>query len=146
MVTCFSYGDTALVEQFVDGVEIAISVIDRDGSPEALPAVEITVPSGVYDYEARYTAGETDFFVPARISDEAAAGAKEQALIAHRILGLRDISRTDAIVDGGGIVHFLEVNVSPGLTETSLLPMAARAAGIQLGTLYRDLLVRAAHR
>jgi D-alanine-D-alanine ligase len=146
MVTCFSYGDTALVEQFVDGVEIAVAVIDRDGSPEALPAVEITVPSGVYDYEARYTAGETDFFVPARISDAAAEAAKEQALTAHRVLGLRDISRTDAIVDSDGIVHFLEVNVSPGLTETSLLPMAAHAAGIELGTLYRDLLVRAAHR
>lgn len=144
MVSCFSYGATALVERFVDGVEIAISVVDRDGTPEALPAVEIAVPTGVYDYEARYTAGETDFFVPARITEQATIAARELALAAHRTLGLRHLSRTDAIVDPAGAVHFLEVNVSPGLTETSLLPMAAQAAGLTMGELYRDLLLLAA--
>jgi D-alanine-D-alanine ligase len=146
MVTCFSYGETAIVERFVEGTEIAIAVVDRDGEPEALPAVEIAAPAGNYDYEARYTAGETDFFVPARISEASATAAHDLALTAHRVLGLRDLSRTDAIVDAAGAVHFLEVNVSPGLTETSLLPMAAEAAGVDLGGLYRDLLLRAAAR
>ena len=148
MVTCFSYGPTALVERFVSGIEVAVSVVEPDGpeTPLALPVVEIIAPAGKYDYEARYTAGETDFHVPARISADAAAAATNLALTAHRVLGLRDLSRTDAIIDADGIVHFLEVNVSPGLTETSTLPMAAAAAGLDVGKLYLKLLANAAAR
>lgn len=148
MVTCFSYGPTAVVERFVTGVEVAVSVVEVDGSgsAQALPPVEITPPSGNYDYTARYTAGETDFHVPARIDPAATRAVTELALAAHRILGLRDLSRTDAIVGEDGTVHFLEVNVSPGLTETSTLPMAAVAAGFDLGQLYQRLLAGAAQR
>ncbi|HEV7208233.1 MAG TPA: D-alanine--D-alanine ligase [Mycobacteriales bacterium] len=147
MVGCFSYGEIALVEQFVVGTEIAVSVLELDaGDPQALPAVEIAATGGAYDYGARYTAGETDFHVPARVSDEITAAAAELALAAHRVLGLRDLSRTDAIVDATGTVQFLEVNVAPGMTETSLLPMAAAAAQLQLGIVCRDLLAAAAAR
>lgn len=140
---CFGYGDTALVEQFVDGVEIAVSVVDTGSGPTALAAVEIVPDSGSYDYAARYTAGATRFFVPARISSAAAARAAETALVAHRGLGLRDLSRTDLVVDAEGTPWFLEVNVAPGLTETSLLPQAAEAAGLPAGDLYRALVERA---
>jgi D-alanine-D-alanine ligase len=146
MVGCFAYGDTALIEHFVPGTEVAVSVIDTGSGPIALPAVEIVPDSGVYDYQARYTAGMTEFFVPARLSGEAAAAVAAVAVTAHRALGLRDISRTDLIVDSEGIPWFLEVNVAPGLTETSLLPQSAAAAGLDVGALYRDLLHVAAAR
>src|ERR1700712_5394726 len=125
LVQAFAYGDVVLVEQFVEGVEIAVSVIDGADGPRALPAVEIVPESGVFDYESRYTAGLTTYYTPARLTPEAAAAAAELAIGAHRALGLQDVSRTDAIVDAQGQVQFLEVNVSPGLTETSMLPLSA---------------------
>ncbi len=112
----------------------------------ALPAVEICPPGAVFDYEARYTAGTTTYHTPARLSDENAAAAADLALTAHRVLGLRDLSRMDAIVSADGTVQFLEVNVSPGLTETSMLPMAVAAQGLELGAVYSDLIENAISR
>ncbi|MEU6737636.1 D-alanine--D-alanine ligase family protein [Streptosporangium sandarakinum] len=146
MVGCFAYGDTALIERFIEGVEVAVSVLDLGEGPVALPPVEIVPDGGVYDYAARYTAGHTEFFAPARLSPEVAAACAEMAVTAHTALGLRDVSRTDLIVDPEGLPHFLEVNVAPGMTETSLLPMAVEAAGDDLGTVCRVLLEQAAAR
>ncbi len=146
MVGCFAYGDTALIERCVEGVEVAVSVVDLGEGPVALPPVEIVPDDGVYDYAARYTAGRTEFFAPARLSPEAAAACAEMAVTAHAALGLRDVSRTDLIVDGNGLPHFLEVNVAPGMTETSLFPMAVEAADHDLGSLCRSLLEQAAAR
>lgn len=145
MVGCFSYGEVALVESFVTGVEVAVSVVDTGGGPVALPATEITPLAGTFDYAARYTAGMTEYHCPARLSPEEASAVADAALTAHRALGLRDLSRTDLIV-AGGAAHFLEVNVSPGMTETSLLPLSADAADIDLGTLCRELLQQATSR
>ncbi|GAA0270637.1 D-alanine--D-alanine ligase [Actinomadura nitritigenes] len=141
MVGCFAYGDAALVERYVEGTEIAVSVIERHGNPQALPAVEIVAPGGRYDYTARYDAGDTEFVTPARLTPDAADRATAAAVTAHRALGLRDLSRTDLIVDADGEVHFLEVNVAPGMTETSLLPRAVSVAGLDLGEVCRDLLL-----
>jgi D-alanine-D-alanine ligase len=146
MVGCFAYGDTALIEHYIDGVEVAVSVVDLGDGPVALPAVEIVPDAGVYDYAARYTAGHTEFFAPARLSPEVATACAEMAVTAHTALGLRDLSRTDLIVDADGLPHFLEVNVAPGMTETSLFPMAVEAGGHDLGTVYRTLLELAAAR
>jgi len=146
MVTCFSYGDIALVERFVEGTEIAVSVIDTGSGPVALPPVEIAPADGVFDYAARYTAGYTEYFTPARLTERAAAAVADAAILAHQVLGLRDLSRTDLVVDSAGEVHFLEVNVAPGMTETSLLPMAVEAGGLELGALCRQLLAKAARR
>ncbi|MBM7771030.1 D-alanine-D-alanine ligase [Actinokineospora baliensis] len=143
MVGSLAYSDAVLAERFVDGVEVAVTVVDGPGGPEALPAVEIAPASGVYDYTARYTAGLTTFHAPARLDDDVAAAVAELAVSAHRLLGLRDVSRTDAVVSASGEVYFLEVNLSPGLTETSLLPMAAEAAGRSLGAIYAGLVDRA---
>lgn len=146
MVSCLSYGDTVLIEPYVDGVEVAVSVVDLGSGPVALPAVEIVPASGVFDYAARYTAGMTTYHTPARLSESAAAAVAEVAVRAHAALGLRDLSRTDAIVTGDGAVQFLEVNVSPGMTETSMLPMSVEAAGLELGEVCATLLNRAASR
>ena len=133
MVACFSYGDTALIERYVTGTEVAVSVLDLGEGPVALPAVEIVPDGGFYDYTARYTAGMTEFFVPARLDEAAAAAVAEVALTAHQVLGLSGLSRADLIVGSDGIVHILEVNVAPGMTETSLMPQAIEAAGLDLG-------------
>lgn len=146
MVQCFSYGETALVERYVEGTELAVSVVDLDGSPSALPAVEIVPKEGLFDYTARYTAGATDYYTPARLDSAVLDAAATVALAAHRVLGLRDLSRTDLVVDATGTPWFLEVNVSPGMTETSLLPMSVAAAGLDLGTVCRDLLAAAGAR
>src|SRR5205807_1154689 len=119
---------------------------DTGSGPVALPAVEIVPDNGIYDYAGRYTAGETEFFVPARLDDDVAEAVRSTAVTPHEALGLRDLSRTDIIVDRDGTPWFLEVNVAPGMTETSLLPQAAAAAGVDLGALCRDLLHVAAAR
>jgi D-alanine-D-alanine ligase len=145
MISCFAYGDTALIERCVVGTEIAVGVVDLGDGPQALPAVEIHPLAGAYDYAARYTAGQTRFYIPARLSGDEAAAAAAAAVTAHRALGLRDVSRTDLIVEDGR-AFFLEVNVAPGMTETSTLPMAMESAGRALGMVCRDLLSLAAAR
>ncbi|MET8161688.1 D-alanine--D-alanine ligase [Sphaerisporangium sp. NPDC005289] len=146
MVGCFAYGDTALIEQYIEGVEVAVSVVDLGDGPTALPPVEIVADEGVYDYSARYTAGRTEFFAPARLRPEVAEACAQLAVTAHTALGLRDLSRTDLIVDATGQPHFLEVNVAPGMTETSLLPMAVEAAGQDLSAICHGLLQAAIRR
>ena len=139
MVDAFAYGDTALVERFVVGEEVAVPVVDAGDGARALPAVGIQPDGGVYDYSARYTAGSTEFVVPAKLDDALAAECARVAVAAHEALGLRDLSRSDLIIDPEGRVWFLEVNVAPGLTETSTVPLAVQAAGLELGELMAEL-------
>lgn len=139
MVDAYTYWDVVLIEQRISGTEISIGVLDTGDGPVALPAVEIEPVHGVYSYEARYTAGETHFYTPARISDEVAARAAGHALEAHQALGLRHLSRVDFIIDGAGTPFFLEANVMPGLTETSVYPIALEAAGYDVGLAYAAL-------
>jgi len=146
MVGAFAYGDVALLERFVEGTEVAVGVVETADGPVALPAVEIVPDGGLYDYSARYTAGTTQFYVPARLDDAVAATAAEAALTVHRTLGLRDWSRSDLIIDAGGTPWFLEVNVAPGMTETSLVPQALVAAGIDMGAQMAALVERAVAR
>jgi D-alanine-D-alanine ligase len=138
MMDCFAYGEIALIERAVTGTELAVSVVDLGAGPLALPAVEI-VTDGPYDYDARYNPGRTEFFTPARISAAVSDAAAAMALAAHQTLGLARVSRTDLIVDAAGVPWFLEVNVAPGMQETSLLPQAALAGGYDLPKLYRSL-------
>ena len=145
MVACFSYGEAALVERFVSGREVAVTVLDAGDGPQALPAVEVRPLSGVYDYAARYTAGATEYFAPARLSAPEAAAVAEAAVAVHTALGLRDLSRVDLVVDEDG-PQLLEANSAPGMTETSLLPMAVEAAGLSFGAVLAELLERAAAR
>jgi D-alanine-D-alanine ligase len=147
MVGCFAYDSTALVERFVPGANVAVSIVDLgDEGPRALPAVEIVPRDGVYDYAARYTAGLTTWHAPARLSVAVAARVASAALAAHAALGLRDLCRVDLIVDAAGEPHVLGVNVSPGMTETSLLPLAVQAEGLDFGKMLATLAGRAAAR
>jgi D-alanine-D-alanine ligase len=146
MVGCFAYDSTALVEKFVPGMDVAVSIVDLGAGPTALPAVEIVAQDGVYDYAARYTAGLTTWHTPARLSPEVSARVAETALAAHKALGLRDLSRVDLIVPSDGAPQVLGINVSPGMTETSLLPLAVQAAGMDLGQILVQLVERAVQR
>ena len=146
MVGAFAYGSVAVVEKFIAGTEVTVTVIDRGDGPEALPAVEIRPDSGVYDYVARYTAGATRFLCPADLTDEASRRCAEVALTVHRLLGLTDLSRTDLIVRPDGEPVFLEVNVAPGMTETSAVPLAIEAADWGLGATWVALVRNAALR
>jgi D-alanine-D-alanine ligase len=136
-----SFAEAAVVESKVEGTEIAAAIVGAP--PEVLPLVEIVPKSGVYDYASRYTSGATEYFAPARLDQEIAANAGSVAAQAFSALGLRDLARADLIVDAAGAAHVLEVNVSPGMTETSLVPMAAAAAGMELSDVW-DRLVRLA--
>jgi D-alanine-D-alanine ligase len=147
MVACFGYCDTALIERFVPGIDVAVSVVETPQGPAALPAVEIVPADGVYDYTARYTAGTTTWHAPARLDPEIAERAAEIAVAAHEALGLRDLSRVDLLVEReSGDIQVLEVAVSPGLTETSLTPTAAQAAGLDFGDLLSELVEQAIKR
>jgi D-alanine-D-alanine ligase len=146
MVGCFAYHPTVLVEPYVPGMDVAITVVDTGSGPVALPAVEIVARDGVYDYAARYTAGLTTWHAPARLEPEVAGKAGRAALDAHRALGLRDLSRIDLIVDEAGTPYVIEASVAPGMTDTSLLPMAVAAAGLDLGKTLATLVDRAAAR
>lgn len=144
MVGCFAYGETALVEQLVTGTEVAVSVLDDGSGPAALPAVEIVPADGVNDYRARYAADQATWHAPARLPGPVADRLAKIAVRAHEVLGLRHLSRTDAIVDADGQIWFLESNVAPGMTETSLLPRAVAAAGLDLAAVCRRLVELAA--
>jgi D-alanine-D-alanine ligase len=139
MVAAFAYGDVAIVEQFIEGIEVAVSVVHTVVGPSALPAVEIQPDGGVYDYTARYTAGVTEFFCPARLSDSVSELVAQTAITTHLALNLRDLSRSDIIVDRNGGIWFLEVNVAPGMTETSLFPQSLAAADSDLGEIFDTL-------
>jgi D-alanine-D-alanine ligase len=146
MVGCFAYDSTALVERYVAGTDLAVSIIDLGSGPEALPAVEIVARDGVYDYSARYTAGLTTWHAPARLAADVAEAVAAAALAAHAAFGARDLSRVDLIVDADGRPQVLGVNVSPGMTETSLLPLAVQAAGLDFGKVLSGLVGRAVER
>lgn len=143
LVGAFAYGSVAVIEEFIDGTEVAVTVIDDGEGPRALPPVEIRPSSGVYDYEARYTAGATRFVTPAELPADVLAAAQQLAVDAHVALGLRHLSRADIIVDDDGVPHLLEGNVAPGMTETSLAPLAFEAAGLDLGAVFSALVARA---
>lgn len=145
MVGCFAYGEEALIEQRIDGTEVAISVVDLGDGPRALPSVEI-VTDGAYDFDARYNPGRSEYFVPGRLSEPQERAAADLAVLAHQVLGLRHLSRTDMIIDADGVPWVLDINVAPGMTETSLFPQAAQAAGYAGGELYAALVRQAAGR
>ena len=146
MVGCFAYDTTALVEKFVRGMNVAVSIVDLGSGPEALPIVEIVPRDGLYDYAARYTAGLTTWHAPARLAPDVSARIAETALAAHKTLGFRDLSRVDLIVTEDGSPQVLGANVSPGMTETSLLPLAVQAAGMDLGKILAQLVSGAVSR
>jgi D-alanine-D-alanine ligase len=127
------HGDV-LCEAMASGTEITIGILGHD-PPEVLPTLEIVSHRPLYDYAAKYTAGQSEHIIPARLPEALRAAAQRAAARAHLVLGCRGMSRVDVIVDGAGVPWVLEVNTIPGLTALSLLPDAARAAGIPFDAL-----------
>ena len=132
LVAAFSYDRKVLLERHVQGRDLAVSILDEDGSPRALPIVEaIPQHEDFYDFESRYEIGRTKFACPAELEDAVAARASEIALEVYALLGCRGFGRVDLMLDAAGDqLYVLEADAIPGLTETSLLPQAADAAGI----------------
>jgi D-alanine-D-alanine ligase len=139
------YDGRLLIEQFVAGRELTVGVLENaEGTPEALPIVEIRPKTAdFFDYHAKYTPGATDEICPAPIDDSLRDEIQRIGLVAHRVLDCRGMSRTDVIVDDQDTVWVLEINTIPGLTQTSLLPLAAAEAGIDFPMLLDRLLIRA---
>jgi D-alanine-D-alanine ligase len=129
LMAALAYDDRVMLERFVAGRELAVSVLGGR-EPETLPAVEaITHGREFYDFEARYTPGLTDLEAPARVPDAVAAEAERLAIACFRTLGCRGLGRVDLILDADERLWILELNTTPGMTDTSLLPRAAEAAG-----------------
>ncbi len=143
LVAAFSYDSRVLLERHVDGRDLAVSILDG----EALPIVE-AVPRDdeFYDFEARYEIGRTDFVCPAELPDGLTEAARELALSTYRLLGCNAFARVDLMLDAAGDLTVLEANPIPGLTETSLLPQAAEAAGISFDELVGRILELALER
>ncbi len=142
LVSAFSYDDRVILERFVEGRELAVSVI----GDEALPIVEAIPAEGdSYDFEARYEIGRTRFVCPAELTDDAAAAVTETALATYRALGCTGFARIDLIL-ADEQPWVLEANAIPGLTDTSLLPQAAEAAGMSFERLVERILDLAPHR
>lgn len=138
LVHCFAYGDNAMIEQAITGTELAISVVGSGDAARALPPVEIQA-EGPYDYDARYNPGRVKYFTPARLDGAQAERVTDAALTVHRVLGLRDLSRVDLIMDAQGVPYVLDANIAPGMTETSLLPQAAAADSHDVGEIYESM-------
>jgi D-alanine-D-alanine ligase len=139
----FALDDRVMVEERLLGTELTVGVIGNGPSLRALPVIEIATKAEFFDYRAKYDPALTDEICPARISAELAARVQQIAMDAHNALGCRDMSRTDLIATAEGRVVALEVNTIPGMTANSLLPKAARVAGIEFGELC-SMLIEAA--
>lgn len=144
MVDAYAYGEEVLVERFIAGTEIAVTVIANKTGLQALPAVEIEPINGSFGYQERYTPGETNYYVPARLDPSISSKALTAAVTAHKALDLGELSRIDMIIDQDGTPWFLEASVNPGLTETSLSPQALIAAGHSLAEAYLAIAKQAA--
>lgn len=125
-----------LVERYIPGRELTVAVLGN----EALPIIEIEPKEGFYDYANKYTKGKTEYHCPADLSEEVQDHVQNLAVAAHHILGCRAYSRIDFRLTEDNIPYCLEVNTIPGFTETSLVPMAARAAGIEFGELCEEII------
>jgi D-alanine-D-alanine ligase len=142
LVSAFSYDQKVLLERHVSGRDLAVSVVESPDEPRALPIVE-AVPreEDFYDFEARYEIGRTDFVCPADLTEEQTARAQALAVGVYKLLGFYGFGRVDLMLDdSSGELYVLEANAIPGLTETSLLPQAAEAAGIDFDELVRRIL------
>ncbi|WP_165062742.1 MULTISPECIES: D-alanine--D-alanine ligase [unclassified Adlercreutzia] len=142
----FEYDDTVLVERYINGTELTVVVLG-DKDLKALPIIEIVPKNESYDFEAKYALGGSEHICPARIDEDITKTIQRFAMCAHKVLGCSGVSRTDFILDKNGQPWALETNTLPGMTQTSLLPDAAKTVGISFPELctgfIRDALNRA---
>ncbi|MBI1730044.1 D-alanine--D-alanine ligase [Candidatus Acetothermia bacterium] len=131
---------TFFVERYIPGMEVTVGILRIDGRDQALPPIELRSKNEFYDYEAKYTPGKTEFIIPANLNLKTLDQVQRVSLAAHETLGCFGFSRVDLRVSPKNELFLLEVNTIPGMTETSDLPMAAKAAGISFDELVEAML------
>ena len=122
----FKYDDEILIEEFISGKEITVSIVGED----VLPIIEIRPEHGLYDYECKYTKGMTEYICPAELNEDLTKRIKQTAFEVYKLLKCRHYGRVDLRLDNNNQHWFLELNTLPGMTDTSLVPKAAKATGI----------------
>lgn len=140
--SAFSYGGKVIIEKYIKGKEVHIGILND----KALGGVEVKPSVEFYSYEAKYTAGMTEYILPPKIDEKTYKLACEIALSAHQALGCRGATRVDTLIDSKGSIYVLEVNTIPGMTETSLLPKIAKSAGLDFPALIEEILKEAIER
>ncbi|MFQ5586626.1 MAG: D-alanine--D-alanine ligase [Thermodesulfobacteriota bacterium] len=135
----FKFEDTVMMEEFIEGRELTVSILNG----KALPIIEIVTGEDIYNFKAKYTDEETDYIVPAKLSRQLAGEVRRLALTTYETLGCRGAARVDMVMDVDGRPYVLEINTIPGLTERSLLPMAAASAGVGFSALVEEMLLSA---
>jgi len=133
------FGSPVFIEKYIKGDEVTVSILGNR-KPIVLPTIQIKTKTGFYDYEAKYSPGASAHIIPPRIPRKFVRKAETIALKAHQVLGCKGFSRTEIIIDKKGNPYLLDINTIPGLTETSLFPDSARAAGITFPNLCAKLI------
>lgn len=134
--TAFNYSEKVLIEKYIKGRELTVSIVDG----ETYPVIEIVPKEGFYDYEHKYSKGKSDYVCPAIIDDEVALKARQLALQAYKSLSCKVYARVDFLLTEDNSLYCLEVNTLPGMTELSLVPMAAKAVGIDFDNLLEKII------
>lgn len=137
---CFKLSNTILAEEFIDGKELTVALWGNEEQVDAFPIIEITTLSGKYDYESKYTVGASTHIIPARISKETAEEVVKLAKKTFNITACAGVARVDFMLSKDNLPYVIEVNSVPGMTETSLVPDAARAMGVEFGELCEKIL------
>lgn len=137
---CFKLSNTVLIEEFIDGKELTVALWGNDEKVDAFPIIEITTLSGKYDYESKYTKGASSHIIPARISEVVANEVVRLAKKTFNVTGCAGVARVDFMLSKDNLPYVIEVNSVPGMTETSLVPDAARAMGVEFGELCEKIL------
>ena len=138
----FKFGDEILVEEFISGRELTVSIL-QNGEVQALPIIEITTTTGRYDYDTKYTKGASKHICPAELSAELTEKIQAMAVKAFKVCKCAGVGRVDMMLSAENIPYVIEINSIPGMTETSLVPDAARAAGIEFPDLCEKILLAA---
>lgn len=140
LANAFKYSRDILVEEFIGGKELTVSMMQKDGEVVALPVIHIAPHSGTYDYHSKYTKGATEYICPADLDEETTKKVQEISKQAYEVLGCSGVARVDVMLDEAGNGYVLEINTVPGMTATSLVPKAAAAAGISFPELCNIIL------
>ncbi len=137
------FDDTVLAEQFIAGAELTVAILGKDETARALPVIEIRAPGGQYDYHNKYFGQETQYLCPAPLPPQVALAVQQASVQAYRALGCEGWARVDLMLDAAQRPWLLEINTSPGMTDHSLVPMAALAQGISYDELVLSVLAEA---
>lgn len=140
LANAFKYSRDILVEEFIGGKELTVSMMQQDGEVVALPVIHIAPHSGMYDYHSKYTKGATEYICPADLDEETTKKVQLISKQAYEVLGCSGVARADVMLDEVGNGYVLEINTVPGMTATSLVPKAAAAAGISFPELCNIIL------